>query len=119
MKAIWNVGAAMALAMGCTLVVAPSGAQTPDPAVQRAAAAQKQPLLDSLKEFVSIETGSRDLEGITRATELLATKLRELGGQVEFVDPPEATIYRMADTPPKVGRIVRSTFSGTGKARSS
>ena len=44
-----------------------------DAAVQRAAAAQRQPLLDTLKEFVSIETGSRDIEGLTRASELLAT----------------------------------------------
>jgi len=103
--------------LGCSLVVAPLGAQTPDPDVLRAAAAQKQPLLDSLKEFVGIETGSRDLEGIARATDLLATKMRALGGQVEFVEPADATTYRMADTPPKIGRAVRSTFQGTGKKR--
>ncbi|MBA2675954.1 M20/M25/M40 family metallo-hydrolase [Ramlibacter sp.] len=92
----------------------PVAAQTTDPAVQRAAVAQKQPLLDTLKEFVSIETGSRDMEGITQATELLAAKLRALGGSVEFIEPQEATTYRMADTPEKVGRMVRATFRGTG-----
>ena len=32
--------------------------------VQKAASAQKQPLLKSLKEFVNIETGSRDMPGL-------------------------------------------------------
>jgi glutamate carboxypeptidase len=92
-------------------------APSPDVAVQSAAAAQKQPLLDSLKEFVNIETGSRDHEGITQATELLASKLRALGGQVEFIEPQEATNYRMMDTPDKIGRMVKATWRGTGSKR--
>jgi glutamate carboxypeptidase len=85
--------------------------------VQKAAAAQKQPLLDSLREFVNIETGSRDAEGITQATELLANKLRALGGQIQFIEPQEATNYLMADTPDKIGRMVKATFNGTGTKR--
>lgn len=85
--------------------------------VQKAAAAQKQPLLDSLREFVNIETGSRDAEGITQATELLANKLRTLGGQIQFIEPQEATNYRMMDTPDKIGRMVKATFNGTGTKR--
>jgi glutamate carboxypeptidase len=92
-------------------------APSPNTAVQSAAAAQKQPLLDSLKEFVNIETGSRDFEGITQATELLATKLRALGGQVQFIEPQESTNYRMLDTPDKIGRMVKATFAGTGSKR--
>jgi glutamate carboxypeptidase len=110
-----SLAGACALAL---LLLAPAAqAQAPDAAVQRAVAAQKQPLLDTLKEFVSIETGSRDLEGITQATELLASKLRALGAQVEFIEPTDATTYRMADTPPKIGRMVRGTFKGTGTKR--
>ena len=90
---------------------------TPDAAVKSAAAAQRQPLLDSLREFVNIETGSRDHEGITQATELLATKLRALGGQVQFIEPQEATNYRMMDTPETIGRMVKATFTGTGSKR--
>ena len=72
----------LAVAMAAFVAVTPALAQLaaqPDVAVQRAAAAQKQPLLDTLKEFVSIETGSRDIEGLTQASELLATRLRALG----------------------------------------
>jgi glutamate carboxypeptidase len=92
-------------------------AASPDAVIQRAAAAQKQPLLDSLREFVNIETGSRDHEGITQATELLGNKLRALGGQIVFIEPQEATNYRMIDTPEKIGRMVKATFKGTGSKR--
>ncbi len=110
----------LAVALAAMLAGAPVLAQLaaqPDAAVQRAAAAQKQPLLDTLKEFVSIETGSRDIEGLTQASELLATRLRALGAQVEFIEPTAATTYRMADTPEKIGRMVRATFKGTGSKR--
>ncbi len=92
-------------------------APSPNAVVQSAAAAQKQPLLDSLREFVNIETGSRDHEGITQATELLGSKLRALGGQVQFIEPQEATNYRMMDTPDKIGRMIKATFKGTGTKR--
>jgi glutamate carboxypeptidase len=92
-------------------------ARSPDAAVQRAAAEQKQPLLDSLREFVNIETGSRDHEGISKATELLGNKLRALGGQIQFLEPQEATNYRMMDTPEKIGRMVKATFKGSGSKR--
>jgi glutamate carboxypeptidase len=92
-------------------------APSPDVAVQSAAALQKQSLLDSLKEFVNIETGSRDHEGIAQATELLAAKLRALDGQVQFIEPQESTNYRMADTPDKIGRLVKATWRGTGSKR--
>ncbi|MBC7720254.1 MAG: M20/M25/M40 family metallo-hydrolase [Chitinophagaceae bacterium] len=107
--------------LACTVllhgVVHAQLAPSPNAAVQAAAAAQKQPLLDSLREFVNIETGSRDHEGITQATELLGNKLRALGGQIEFIEPQEATNYRMMDTPDKIGRMVKATFKGTGTKR--
>ncbi len=111
LAALW-VSAAL-LSTAAIAQLAPS----PDAAVQRAAAAQKQPFLASLKEFVDIETGSRDTEGITQATELLSNKLKALGGQVQFIEPQEATNYRMMDTPEKIGRMVKATFKGTGSKR--
>jgi len=55
---------------------------------------ERQPLLDTLKELVSIETGSRDLEGLDRAADLIAGRLRSLGGKVELVDPSEGAWER-------------------------
>ncbi len=108
------------LVLACSIGMPSAFAQQPpqpDASVLSAAKAQKQPLLDTLKEFVSIETGSRDLDGINRATELLANKMKALGAQVEFIEPQEATTYRMFDTPEKIGRMVRATFKGTGTKR--
>jgi glutamate carboxypeptidase len=87
-------------------------AQPVEPVLSQARA-HKQPMLDVLKELVSIESGSDDREGLDRISELIAGKLKALGGEVEFVEPG-ADAYRMEDTPAKIGRMVKATFRGTG-----
>ncbi|MBK7655252.1 MAG: M20/M25/M40 family metallo-hydrolase [Betaproteobacteria bacterium] len=77
---------------------------------------QKQPLLDTLKELVAIESGSGDREGLDRISQLVHDRLKALGGKVEFVEPGEDT-YRMHDTPEKIGRMVRATFTGAGSKK--
>ncbi|HLX79191.1 MAG TPA: M20/M25/M40 family metallo-hydrolase [Burkholderiales bacterium] len=83
-----------------------------DAPVLAQARAQREPLLGTLKDLVSIESGSRDFEGLAKIAELIAGRLRALGGEVELVEPTE--VYRMEDTPPKPAHIVRATFRGTG-----
>jgi glutamate carboxypeptidase len=78
------------------------------------AAKEKAPLLDTLKDLVSIESGSGDREGLDKISELIAGRLRTLGGAVEFVEPDPADIYRMVDTPKQIGRMVLARFTGTG-----
>src|SRR5215467_340177 len=85
--------------------------------VQSLVKKEKQPFLDTLKQLVSIETGTRDLEGLEKAAYLIAGRLQALGGKVELVDPPADAYYRMADTPPKVGKIVLARFEGKGRKR--
>jgi len=92
---------------------AATAAAAPDARIAELAAAQKQPLLDSLSQLVAIESGSRDLEGLEKISDLIASKLKALGGAVELIDP-SAEAYRMEDTPEKIGRVVRATFKGTG-----
>jgi glutamate carboxypeptidase len=82
--------------------------------VQSLAAREKAPLLDTLKDLVSIESGSQDREGLDRISALIADRLKALGGQVEFVEPAPADIYRMVDTPKQIGRMVHARFTGTG-----
>lgn len=79
------------------------------------ARAQKAPLLETLKDLVSIESGSRDLEGLDKIANLIAARLRALGGEVQLVEP--ADIYKMEDTPERIGKIVRGTFRGTGSKK--
>ncbi|RYF43413.1 MAG: M20/M25/M40 family metallo-hydrolase [Comamonadaceae bacterium] len=104
--------AALLSITSCTAVLA-----APDARIAELAAKQKQPLLESLSQFVGIESGSRDREGLDRLAELIAGKFRALGAQVELIEPGSPAspdVYRMEDTPEKIGRIMKATFKGTG-----
>jgi glutamate carboxypeptidase len=72
----------------------------PVTAIQDLAKQEQQPLLDTLRDLVSIESGSKDLEGLAKIADLIAGRLKQLGGKVELIQP--AGIYRMDDTPEKV-----------------
>ena len=76
-------------------------------------AKKEQPaLLETLQQLVSIETGSRDIEGLDKLANVIAARLKNLTDRVELVEPTD--IYRMEDTPEKIGKMVRATFTGTG-----
>ncbi len=89
----------------------PALAQPVEPVLKQVQA-EKQPFLDTLKELTSIESGSRDFEGVEKISGVIAERLKALGGQVEMLEP--ADVYRMEDTPEKIGRAVRATFKGKG-----
>ncbi|AOY92108.1 glutamate carboxypeptidase [Cupriavidus sp. USMAA2-4] len=73
---------------------------------------EKPALLDTLKDLVSIESGSKDLEGLDRVATLIRDRLAALGGDARLVEPGE--VYRMEDTPQKVGKMVLAQFHGKG-----
>jgi glutamate carboxypeptidase len=74
---------------------------------------EKPALVATLKELTSIESGSADREGLDRIAEVIAARLAALGGKVETLEAgPE--VYKMFDTPERIGRMVKATFSGTG-----
>src|SRR3954462_10124329 len=74
---------------------------------------EKPALIETMKDLVSIESGSRDSEGLDKISALIAERLKDLGAKVEFVSPG-ADVYKMEDTPPKIGRMVHARFEGTG-----
>ena len=84
--------------------------------VRSLALKEKPALIATLKDLVSIESGSTDLEGLDKLARLLVGRLHALGGTVEVIEPG-AAVYRMHDTPEKIGRMVRATFSGTGSKK--
>ena len=77
---------------------------------------EKPVLLETLKDLVSIESGSRDNEGLDKLANLIAGRLKSLDGQVELVEP--SNIYKMEDTPEKIGKMVQATFAGAGTKKS-
>jgi len=99
------------LALALLAHAAGTAAQSND-AVRAQARAHKEPLLATLKDLVSIESGSRDSAGLAKLAALIAARFKELGAEVELVEP--ADVYKMEDTPPSIGKIVRATFRGKG-----
>ena len=89
-------------------------AQANEPALSLAKK-EKPALLESLKALVSIETGSRDHDGLGKLAGLIAGRFKALGGKVDLVEPSD--IYKMEDTPEKIGKMVRSTFVGKGSKK--
>ena len=96
---------ALACIAACALALSavPSRA-APDARVHELAQQEKVPLLDTLRDLVNIESGSKDAEGLAR-----------LGGKVEIIEPTD--IYRMEDTPEKPGAMVHAEFKGTGNRK--
>jgi glutamate carboxypeptidase len=76
---------------------------------------EQQPLLDTLRDLVNIESGSKDIEGLNKIAERIAGQLKGLGGAVEILQP--ADIHRLDDTPAKVGPAVQAVFKGAGSAK--
>ena len=99
------------------LVLVPALARAQvDEALRSRVQQQKQPLLDTLRDLVAIESGSGDVEGLARIGALIAARLRALGGEVEMV-PPAANMPRFTNTPPALGDTVVARFRGRGTKR--
>lgn len=78
---------------------------------------EKPLLLDTLKQLTAIESGSRELEELDKIAKLLASRLQALGGKVEIIEATEADTVRLSDTPDKLGKMVKATFTGTGSKK--
>jgi glutamate carboxypeptidase len=87
-------------------------AAAPIAPVYELAQKEKPAMMDTMRDLVNIESGSGDLEGLAKIAALIRDRLTQLGGKAELLDAPE--IYRMGDTPEKIGQIVHAEFKGTG-----
>jgi glutamate carboxypeptidase len=84
-----------------------------DDAVLALAREHEQPLLATLKEICSIESGSRETEGLKTLADVIAKRLKALGGEVEIVSAT-TEVYKMEDTPDEIGGMVKATWRGKG-----
>ena len=105
------------LLVACLLVPAVSGvdAQPLDRAVMAAAERQRSRLIETMRELVSIESGSHDPDGLRVIAGVVADRLRALGGDVELVTHDDP--YLMVDTPAEIGPTVVGRFRGRGRGR--
>ncbi|AMG35462.1 M20/M25/M40 family metallo-hydrolase [Achromobacter xylosoxidans] len=88
---------------------------SPVAAVHDAAKGQQQAMLDTMRDLVNIESGSKDVEGVERIAALIGERLKALGGKVEILQP--ADIFRLDDTPERVGPMVHAEFKGSGQKK--
>ncbi|MYZ42374.1 M20/M25/M40 family metallo-hydrolase [Schauerella aestuarii] len=102
-----QTGLALALLLALGAAQAAPVAQVHD-----AAQAQQQDVLDTMRDLVNIESGSKDPEGVAKIAALVAERLKQQGGKVEIITPTD--IFRMDDTPEKIGPMVHAEFAGTG-----
>jgi glutamate carboxypeptidase len=92
-------------------------AQAPTPAaVQARVADQVTPLLASLKELVTLESGSRDLEGLARLSTLIAGRLQASGMEVQLL-PAQAPDFHPQLKGARLGSMVYATRRGTGQRK--
>jgi glutamate carboxypeptidase len=113
--------AKLLLAASCSAVaLMPAWAQTQtDPAkarVQSMAQAQTPALLDTLKTLVSIESGSRDLEGLEKISHLIGNRLQQLGMEVKTI-PTQAPDFHPQLKGAKLGSVVMGTKKGKGQKK--
>jgi glutamate carboxypeptidase len=107
--------ARLAVTTGITvgLLLTNTFAQQRNAAVWERALQEKPRFLDTLNELVAIESGSSDPAGLSRIADLIAVRLRGLGGEVRLVAPP-ADMVRFQNTPAQPGRSVVAQFRGSG-----
>lgn len=101
------------LFIACATLAGTAAAAPVEP-VHQLAQQEKPALIATLKDLVSIESGSKDLEGLDRIGTLIRDRLAALGAtDAKLIEPAE--IYRMEDTPKQVGKMVMAQFKGSGK----
>jgi len=83
--------------------------------VKKVVTADQTAYLATLKELVHIESGSKDIEGVNQIAKVVSEKLKAQGATVEVIQSND--VYRMDDTPEKVGPVVKAVFKGKGKSK--
>jgi glutamate carboxypeptidase len=100
-----------------SLGVAAAQAQVPDMATLQARAAQQVPaVLETMKQLVAIESGSRDLEGLAEAARVVAARLEAAGMAVQVI-PTQAPAFNPQLKGAPLGPMVLGTKAGTGSRK--
>lgn len=114
-----SLGRLLAVALASASALAQAQPQPPAQTLPAAHAAvlalaqqEQQPLLDTLRDLVQIESGSHDLDGLARIAALVAGQLQQRGAAVEIVEPGD--IFRLEDAPERVGPMVHARLQGRG-----
>jgi glutamate carboxypeptidase len=111
----WLRAGLQALALGLLPGLAQAQALTPQTLQAKVKESVPQ-VLDSLKQLVSIESGSRDLEGLATLSGVVAQRLQAAGMAVQTL-PTQAPDFHPQLKGAKLGSMVYATRSGSGKRK--
>lgn len=89
-------------------------AASPDQ-IKKVVEAEKPIYLNTLKDLVQIESGSKDIEGLNQMAQVVAARLKQAGAEVSIEN--STNIYRMDDTPELIGPMVKAVLKGQGKSK--
>src|SRR5208282_2421501 len=78
--------AMLALLLAAGALASGQAAAVPPAEIYKRAQQEKPALIDTMKTLVSIESGSKDIEGLDKIAGVIADRLRLLGGDVKLVD---------------------------------
>jgi glutamate carboxypeptidase len=78
---------------------------------------ERPAVVETLRQLVAIESGSRDKEGLDRLAALIGQRLAALGARVDYHEPSSSEFYRLYDTPDALGKIVIGRFQGAGASK--
>jgi glutamate carboxypeptidase len=96
----------LAIAVAAATICSAAAAAGPDAALLGAAQSAQPAVVQSLKDMVSIESGSANAEGLARMADYTAKRLQAIGAKVERIAPAKGH-----------GPIVKATLTGTGKRK--
>ncbi|GJG97999.1 M20/M25/M40 family metallo-hydrolase [Cupriavidus pauculus] len=96
----------LATAAAAALICGGALAAGPDKALLDAARAAQPAVVQSLKDMVTIESGSANIQGLTRMADYTSQRLQAMGAKVE----------RLSMTT-SAAPMVKATFTGTGKRK--
>lgn len=102
-----------ALMLACASGAASLAQAAPQQELLDKVEAEKPAVVDTLRDIVSIDSGSRDKPGLDKLADLLGQRLEALGATVERVSG-SAEVTKLVDTPDALGDIIIGRFSGTG-----
>lgn len=72
----------------------------------------QQAYLATLKDLVNIESGSKDIDGLNKISDLIASQLKSLGAEVSIIQPEQSV--KFDHLPDKTGPVVKAILTGKG-----
>ena len=85
-----HLRSALACAFSALVLTSPLSAQTRDAPLFEAAQAAQPAVVQTLRDLVTMETGSANLEGLTQISNYLETRLKALGATTERIKTPDS-----------------------------